>query len=173
MENLLTLIAELSVGIAGFTAVFSVLDRGGVRDPAEAPLQLFRVRQMLLGGVATAVACVVALGLMASSLGEPTIWRTAGGGTALAVGTLVYAVHRMAKREGLSEAPGYSRVHASLIYALAGTGSALLLLTFVFASEPVAPTLFASAMTALFALSAIQFVRAAIKQLSASRESSR
>ena len=92
MGDLLTLIAELSVGIAGFTAVFSVLDRGGVRDPAEGPLQLFRVKQMLLGGVTTALACVLALALMASSLSEPIVWRIAGGAGAAAILTLLSAV---------------------------------------------------------------------------------
>lgn len=58
MEDLLRLIAELSVGIAGFTAVFSVLDPGRGQDARETALKLIRVKQMLLGGVTTTVACV-------------------------------------------------------------------------------------------------------------------
>ena len=168
MGDLLTLIAELSVGIAGFTAVFSVLDRGGVRDPAEAPLQLFRVKQMLLGGVTTALACVLALALMASSLSEPVVWRIAGGAGAAAILTLFVTLQAEAKRERLSEAPGYSHAHASVIYGLAATGLVFLGLTVIAAAQPIAPTLYSGGMVAMFALSAIQFARAAIKQFAAS-----
>ncbi len=169
MEDLLTLIAELSVGIAGFTAVFSVLGRGVAKTPAEIPLQLFRVKQMLLGGVTTASACVLALGLMASPLGEPVVWRIAGGSAAAAVLALFFTLHGEATRERLAEAPGYSRPHAGLIYGLGAVALVFLLLTVVAASRSVAPNLYSGGMLALFAISAIQFVRAAIKQLAASR----
>ena len=169
MEDLLTLIAELSVGIAGFTAVFSVLDRGEAVSRAETVLQLFRVKQMLLGGVTTALACVLALGLLASPYTDPVVWRTAGGSAATAILVLFITLSFEARREQLPDAPGYSRVHASVIYGLAILGLALLVLTIAFAERAVAPALYASAMIAMFALSAIQFVRAAIKQFAASR----
>ena len=168
MEDLLTLIAELSVAIAGFTAVFSALDRGVAKTPAEIPLQLFRVKQMLLGGVTTAVACVFALALMASPLGEPVVWRMAGGSAAVAVLVLLVTLHGEAARERLAEAPGYSRAHAGVIYGLGLVALVFLLLTVVVAARPVAANLYSVGMVALFAVSAIQFARAAIKQFAAS-----
>ena len=173
MEDLLTLIAELSVAIAGFTAVFTVLDSGRGEDVRETALQLMRVKQMLLGGVTTAVACVVALGLIGSPLERTTVWRLAGGSTVIALLIEWFVLDRQIRREAIFQAPGYNRAHAAVIYGLCGVSVLLLVATVARAGDPIAPVLFTVAMIAMFTVSATQFARAAIKQFAASRPQSR
>jgi hypothetical protein len=124
---------------------------------------------MLLGGVTTTVACVVALGLLGSPLDQTTVWRIAGGSTAIAMLSFFIAISAEAKREDIFSAAGFSRAHASVIYALSGGSVVLLTLSAATAGEPLAPGFFASAMIAMFTLSAIQFARAAIVQFAAAR----
>ena len=169
MVDLLTLIAELSVALAGFTAVFSILDARHSKDGRETGLQIMRVKQMLIGAVITALACVVAVALLQTDVRAATVWRISGGGALVALVATVFALSREGLGGQLTKAPGFSRLHATLVFTLLGLSIVLLVCTVLAAEAPCAPGLFVAAAITLFAFSCIQFARAAIKQFAAAR----
>jgi hypothetical protein len=169
MIDILILIAEFSVTIAGFTAVFSVLDRRQSGDSREMTLQVLRVKQMLLGSVTTSLTCVVALAMLRAGVAEPTVWRTAAGAALVVLLSCIVSIGAEGKREKVFGAPSYSRTHATVVFTLLGIDVVLLAWTVVAAGQEYAPALFTAAMITTFTFSFLQFARAAIKQFAAAR----
>ena len=165
MVDLLTLTAELAVGIAGFTAVFSVL---GQRDSA-APdvLQRHRVRQMLIVSLATALSSILPIWLTGMVAETRGVWRLSAGISLAVVVPMMIYIRGLGRRDRLRELSGYSRGNAVFMWSGGFAILFLFALSAIKNSEPVAERLYTSAVVVSLVLAGVQFVRAALRQLDA------
>lgn len=163
MTDLLALIAELSVAIAGFTAVFSVLDQRG--RASHAALQRHRIRQMLILSLVTALASLLPLWLGGLGLEPDLVWGVSGFGSALTAGSFMVYIGRMNSRAGMHRLPGYSRSNAVFMWSGGVITLGLYIGVAVIGGHAVAPGLYSTALLLSLTMAGVQFVRAALRQM--------
>ena len=163
MVELLTLTAELSVGIAGFTAVFSVL--GQRESVAPDRMQRHRVRQMLIMSLATALASLLPIWLTGMSAASEIVWRLSGGICVAVAASLMIHIEGLNRRGGFRQLPGYSRPNALFMWTSGFAVLFLYALSAIMSSDAVAEKCYTSAVVLSLVMAGVQFVRAALRQL--------
>jgi hypothetical protein len=160
--DLLGYIIEFSIGLAGFSGVIAVF---AGRSPERTPLELFRLRNLLLGATIPAFLAFIGLGLAHLLSSEFMAWRLSS-----AIAGCFYIVFILVILLGRANLPKEQRdmIQQTVLYAALFLLAALIVLHMVSATQVFeidAFAVFYFGLISILMLSIYQFIRAVLESV--------
>lgn len=163
MNDLLSLVAEISVGFTGFAAIASAL--GQSPSAADARLDRLRLRNLVETGVVIVIMAIVPLVLLQTESGPEWAWHVSAALLAAALIALMILHGSRNRAANVSSLAGYRRWAGTVLWTL-GTGAlAVLLIALVVPGSIRLDVAYAAALVQMTTILGVYFIRIAASLL--------
>ena len=163
MNDLLALLAEISVGFTGFAAIVSAL--GKAPSDSDARLDRLRLRNLVETGVVIVLMATLPLVLLHAENGSEWAWTVSAVLLSTAIAALVFVHGGRNRKAKVAELEGYS-LYAALVLWTLGLGSLGVLVVGLVAPDLIRVQLaYVTALWLLTAMLGLYFMRIAASLL--------